>query len=420
MEQTSRIYFKQFITLSLFLFLITPVLNLNLPIYIRTPDIMLGVIFSFLYLINLSRKITKNELILILFSYILLLYSLALEVIYNYQGYDFTILLIRSFITTFSAFYLARIISGFKDPKAYLSNVIIFLCILQGAVLLFSFISVDVRNFFDIFFYRLDDKNLEHLIQLRAPGFVETGGDGLSINHAALSIVALYLAKVYKKSKLVISVIFLSGLSTVVTGRSGFVLFAIFGLLTLISLNENGISLKRIIYFILIFFLIIFIFYAFRIQIGNYAVDLISSYGYEHPIARALKGFASLVQTGRFEVDIVQNLFGEHLNFPNDNLVWLFGNNSYSRADGYDIKVDIGWIRLIHTIGIFGLLIYVLKFLFLFFESKQYKSLIFILIFLSFLANFNIPYSYSRIFIFLLILIFLIFTNDTFNRTRLR
>lgn len=401
MEIKSRISFRIFVVYSfLFLLIINPVFNFDLPLLLRAPDIILSFLIVFFLSIKNNYKISKDIFFVLFFNFTLIVYCLFLEFFYNLQNLEFIISLVRASLTIMAAFY---IYINYID-KINLETIIISLCLLQGFVLFFSFINNDFRDFLSIFFYRLSTPGLEHLTLLRVPGFVETGGDGLSMNHCILSLTSLMFSK-RKDNNLLVILSFVSGLTSVFTGRSGFVVFILLGLFILICFKGKRFRLNRLFLLFFMFVLIVLIVYLFRYDIGYFAISILGIYGYEYPLVRILKMFISLVQTGKFRIDIIENLFGEHLNFPTSLYVMFFGNNSMARAIDYMIKVDIGFLRLIHTIGIVGLLVYIQKYVYLLLKSKS--ILIFLIILTALIFNIKIFYTESRSFIFLLTLIYL-------------
>lgn len=121
-----------------------------------------------------------------------------------------------------------------KRSLAIFLRVVIATCLAQGMVLWLTYFSPSFRGFMSMFFFRDPDPNRQHLVELRSPGFVASGGDGLSFTHALLCIVA-YTAVLHRGKlghrKLILGLVFLSGLSCFTTGLTGLFLFLAFSLL---------------------------------------------------------------------------------------------------------------------------------------------------------------------------------------------
>ena len=168
------------------------------------------------------------------------------------RGFDFDgihpELFLRACLTVTVAFVLADILvcSYGRQALRYFLKMIVIACVVQGTVLWLTFLVPGFRLAMSEVFYRDPDPTRQHLVELRSPGFVSTGGDGLALNQGLLSIVALSFAMYasdLKSRKVVTTLILISGLSTFTTGRSGLFLFLALAILLVIYRYVNGFTL---------------------------------------------------------------------------------------------------------------------------------------------------------------------------------
>lgn len=224
---------------------------------------------------------------------------------------------------------------------------------IQGVVLILSFLDPSVRAFLDQVFVR-DYSFGVHLVEQRVPGFVATGGDGLSLNQALLACVAAG-ATFYRRGVVVVAQsLFLAMMvvATIVTGRSGLYL----GMATLfvVMLSRRG-SFNWGVAAAVCGVLAVFVVFGkdlFELAREN-AYLLAAEQGFNHPIVRALSVFREYDRTGSWLTSVPFLGSGMWL-FPEDDFRAWFGNGEFGRLPGAHLASDIGYVRMLFGLGILG------------------------------------------------------------------
>ena len=176
--------------------MITPVLNIPGPMFVKSPDVYLQML-----LVTLSvfwafkfRWLPFKKLVFPIFTTLLVLVSQTLmnETIYRF-GDSTAYTFIRLSLTISVAYICAVILIKTKKHLAlsFFFKTIIFAALLQGTVIWLSFFIPAFRDVMSIVFYREISEGAKHLVLLRVPGFVSSGGDGLSMNQSLLCVSGL-------------------------------------------------------------------------------------------------------------------------------------------------------------------------------------------------------------------------------------
>ena len=230
----------------------------------------------------------------------------------------------------------------------------LIVALVQGAVLLLSFWSPDVRTGMD-YVFRRDYSFGDHLVMQRTPGFVPTGGDGLSMNQALVSLVGagsvLFLGR--RAGFGVMTLLFVAVVSTIVTGRSGLYL----GLAALVAVQAGRQSKNLVVVWSLAAILAVALAalpYFLRNEIAGFAAGRVADAGFEDPISRALSGFVSYYYTGEYSLSALDSLLGSMVVLPDTWQRTIFGNGDYGQLANTYIESDIGYIRMIFGIGVAG------------------------------------------------------------------
>lgn len=280
---------------------------------------------------------------------------------------------------------------------------------------------------------------------LRTPGFVPTGGDGLSMNQALLATVGLIGAYLYfPKSRylfLLVGMLLISMLSTAFAGRSGLYLGVLFAII-IIATRKSNFQITRNFQWIIIISIVLAIpVVLFAQQIGVYGYNLVGKFGYEYPVVRLLRGFIDMQATGTYSDRTIETLLGRMVVLPEEPLRFLIGNNAFGRQEATHVHTDVGYFRMWHGFGLIGLIVflfgvYFLPVLYLFrlrlmtirvIYNKRLKDMIivrfqmvfFVLVF-GLIGHYKIFFISTRIYLFVFfVLLFLVCNQYQVLRTQM-
>lgn len=426
----------------LIILMITPVLNVPGPIFVKSPDtyIQLLLLTIGMILAIRFRSMPFKHLLLPIFITILILLCHALinESIYQF-GDSAAYMFARLPVTIFVA-YISSLILIYTKKELALNTffkAIIFAALAQGLVIWLSFFIPSFRDFMSIIFYREIVEGAEHLVMLRVPGFIHSGGDGLSMNQSLLCVsgllgVFLCFNTSHYRNIIVIGLVF-SMLSTVFTGRTGFYLGTFFFILIFATQSTKFHISRAIFRFVVMMFFLFIPVLLFSQYIGTFAQSLLNEYGYEHPIVRLLKGFIFLQDEGVYGDDSIKSLFVDMVVIPDDPIRFLFGNGNFGQLNYARVPTDVGYFRMWHGIGLYGLFIFIFG-LFLYpymkvralsfivkkhITDKSTDRLVFlhlnilsIILFFGFIGHYKIFFLTTRIYVFIFfVLLFLIYNK---------
>ncbi|MDF0748957.1 hypothetical protein NLU14_01785 [Marinobacter sp. 71-i] len=361
-----NIFLKAIVSLSIVLMLLTPAINIPGPFFIKSLDVYAAFAFLIVFtLFTLHRMKAPLTLLLIISVFLLLLSQMIfLEIIYGHGDYTGISLAARSLITVIVAYGCTQALIKLYGEKglSIFVKLVIFCALLQGAILWLSFLFPIVREWMSVLFYRDFSRDADHLILLRVPGFVSTGGDGLSMNHALLCVMGL--AGIYVTSPpnqlrcFIITILFISMLGAAFTGRSGLYL-GFFFMVTLILIQKKRYfdigKMYRV--FVCVFLLIVVLFFLGN-ALGNFGQDILDDHGYEHPVVRLLRGFIEMQKSGSYSDNTVRTLLIDMVVFPEDPMRFLFGNNYFGPMPSSNLHTDVGYLRMLHGVGFFGLFVF--------------------------------------------------------------
>ena len=348
--------------------LINPSINISENVYLRAPDLLMSIALA-LYTVNgdFSNCDLKTLLIPIIGILYLFILLFAVELYYNYNDGVGFLFLIRSPITILASYNLISILWNRLQIRTIdiFFKFIIVCCIIQGFILWASYLSDNFRDLMSVFFYRDIDVNNEHLVKLRVPGFVSSGGDGLSLNHGLLCLVSalgIQILSFRKTVKIIISIaIILSALGNSFTGRSGLYLSLIFIFSVILLYKDGCIRLSGNIIMLLLFILFgAFLVVELTPVLGDIGLNYRLESGYEHPIARLLNLFVDFEQRKTYVDETIVALLSDHLIFPDTVSKILLGSNNFGQNSVDVISSDIGYIKMIHGFGLLGLIIFLL------------------------------------------------------------
>lgn len=421
------------ISLFIALMLLTPQINIQTPLYLRSLDSYATIFFLIIAFIHFfySLKINKLLLLPVIVFLVLVIQMVFLEILFgklDNTGIHFSI---RSIITIVAAYGCAKFLEKHYNNDAFyvFIKALIFFALLQGAVLWLSFFVSDFRELMSVFFYRDLERGADHLILMRVPGFFATGGDGLSMNQALLCTTGLMgMYKIYpqgKFRKILVLFLFFSMLGTTFTGRSGLYL-GIFFMTVIVFMQKNGtIDYKKIIKPLMVLSFFILFLFVFSSNLAQYGQTLLSEHGYEYPIVRLLRGFIDMQYSGTYNDRTIQTLLTKMVILPEDSWRFFLGNNDFT-----NIGSDVGYFRMWHGIGLFGLFIFLwgifiiplIQVRMLLYNSltkvgcikirkqlRGYYHMILIIFWFGIIAHYKIFYMTTRVYLFVFfVLLFLI------------
>lgn len=351
--------------------LLTPQININveaLPI-LRALDMYSSFIFIFALIVAGIRYKVDGSLISSICSIMVVIaYLLCLELIF--QSGDLTGLMAfgRMIVTVLAAYGFSLMLLRIYGSDAVFTfiKIIIFAACVQGAVLWLSFLIPDARDVLSIFFARDASEGREHLVQLRVPGFAMSGGDGLSMNQALLSVIGMIgVRHYYRPMKLYYVMIFgivAALVSTAFTGRSGLYLGAFWFILFFImpDYTARSFSVTRLLGLVSVVCVTFFLLEA-TLQLA--ALGLYDEFGYEHPLVRIFIGIMDAERIGLSPDDTLSTLLHKMIIIPDEVIRFLFGTGDFGQLEYTFIESDVGYIRMWHGFGLIGL-VFVIVFIF--------------------------------------------------------
>jgi len=430
--------------------LLTPVINISGGSVIRSLDVYANICFIFFALfLSVNKGVLQNRAIFIqVYGALALLFVqiIFLELIYGYGDTTGIAIVLRSCVTIFAAYGCVQLlIKKFNDGALpFFLKVVIIAAIIQGVVLWLTFFNSDFRDLMSQLFFRDLSVGKEHLVLLRTPGFVPTGGDGLSMNQSLLAVVGLMGAYVYyPKSRFLFSLVGLllfSIFSTMFSGQSGFYLGVFFASIIIATQKHYFQFTRKFLNIFIVSMVVITTIFLLAEQLGSYGQHLLDHYGYEHPLVRLLRGFIEMQSTGQYFTPTGHALLTDMVIIPKDTIRFLVGNNDFGQLAGRSIASDVGYFRMWHGLGLVGITLFLLPiFIFPLLRVRillqkikchaansdayrilvsEFRILLFVLIF-GLIANYKIFYLSSRIFIFVFfVLLFLIYHKYRASRIR--
>ncbi len=383
--------------------------------YYNPFSVFLTVIINLFLLIAFAkgRNIRIDRKILI-FSLFILIWSIIIMVVRENVN---TYVLGKYFRTTISTFLIMVICSQLRISIKNLTNilaVVFFLHIVAvGFQCIFPQLDIPVANFFGF------DRESTVISQMS----IRKMGLSSSYDTASLisvsSMVFFFLWYVEKKKNIYLLISFLSLISTVRISRTGMVIGIILFVVLIIQLYFNSKGRKRLAP-ILFLFVGLFVLFRFILPIIAASTDTFLSNTKYNDIDISNKDYTPGTVSGLTT--------GSHLNALKDPLVDLIFGYGIDPNRVYGKATDIGYIKLIYHIGIIGLFIIILLYLYilktvvkiktkLLKQTDQYMLSSFLIwyILLILLINYKSLEMYSRGSHDLLLIIFFVITNNYFE-----
>jgi hypothetical protein len=195
--------------------------------------------------------------------------------------------------------------------------------------------------------------------------------DGLSMNMVAATIPlsVLIMANYGTRQFWLLTplVFFVVGI-TLLAGRTGFVIYfailltyQVLGITHMINFSMARPAAIVNLLLLCIMILVLFVYY------GSYIVDasLDTSSGFSDPIVRALEPIRNYVKHGEATVSSMDKI-GQHMDvWPKTVAGLLFGTGQYGREGSVYLHADMGYLRMIYGMGLFGTILLMLPFIYI-------------------------------------------------------
>lgn len=346
---------------------LAPAMNIPVPVPLRYVDVHIS-LFFILYLLwsgfpRTLGTISKAPLLTLLSLTVLMLGLETIFALGDNTGISLSIRSIASILAAIGCSALLWNTWGENALRIFL-KVVICCAIAQGFVLWLSFFNPDFRDLMSLVLHREEIEAGEHLVLLRVPGFASSGGDGLSLNHGLLCAVAVmgifYLYPSSLKRILLLSAVIVANTGSAFTGRSGLYVGSIFIAAIIFTYRDGKLRALQIFWLLPFVVFLALILSIFSSEIGAYGLALRGEFGYEYPIVRLLEGFIAMYSEGAYNDRTISLLLGDMFFFPQDPLRLLIGNNDFGQMQMNYIESDVGYVRMIHGFGLFGVLAYLI------------------------------------------------------------
>jgi len=130
-------------------------------------------------------------------------------------------------------------------------------------------------------------------------------------------------------------------------------------MVTIILIQKNrSIDVWKFYRVFIFFLLLLLVLVSLGGALGSFGKDILDDHGYEHPIVRLLRGFIDMRDSGSYTDNTISTLLTDMVVLPTGSLQLLFGNNYFGTLPGSEIRTDVGYFRMLHGIGFFGLVIF--------------------------------------------------------------
>lgn len=347
--------------------------------------ILLSFIFLFFYSFN-KFLIPKQFLLFFGLFFISFFYLLIVAAAYSFRDLIFINDYFKIPIFIFATLFIVNFASNkFIDFEFAINKFIYYATVLNGLIVIFTQFSPFVRNhILPILGFKLAT-SWDVLSGIRSTDWSMGGGTALSF----VFFIVYVLGKSYK-SKLTFyhECNFILILACFFTGRMGFYSLFLFEIIhffylkiissTKLDVNHfPNISFKKV----FLYFIIIVL---FTLNINNVVdVDLLV----DRVLPWAFESFYSFNDTGLASSRTTEIILNEFYFLPSSNLKLFFGSLDFVP------QTDVGYIKVIHYMGLVGLILLLIPFLYIFYISfkniKTIKSAPILLFYLLVIAVIN-------------------------------
>jgi hypothetical protein len=364
-------------------------LVLLLVLLIYAPVIQIGgVIFKFYqlpmvilflgWLFNVLRNgaLSRHELTLLALYLLAFSYSSIIVMVNGFKDMQILGYMTYGFLITFSAFFIVGLYkANYNDFKNVICRHIFYAGGGHSVFMLLVFFS---RDFSEIFYsiLSLSEKGLEHLDWgLRTTGLTTSGGAALSVVQASTFLCGLFGFFSASHSKLnnkeMFKLVLGAGLillSIFISARSGIVVIFVF---TFFMFLMYFLGKKYVFAYIKLeikLLTILGVIAVFLLLIGGYEV-------FSRNLNWIFEVFNNYSDTGRFYTKSSDSIISRMYFLPNDMQTVIFGNSNLGRGDEFEyLSSDVGYVRLIHAVGIVGTLILFLPNIYILIQGLKLKN----------------------------------------------
>lgn len=351
--------------------------------------------FFFLFEIYTCRTIfNKNTISLIS---LFLFYIISVTIISKSLTLDFVKTFVLSFVLPVSFCYM---LINYYDNKKILKN-IYFVILLQSIFILLTFVFPALRFSFQSLIIFEESSAMF----LRSPGFTTGASATLSIIQSIGVIIGFYYLMIAQKVfyKILYSILFLLIIASVcLTGRSGLAFLIVVFIIAILFFRNKKFyhtilfKISTLVFLFSLFFLFP-LSYEILYNIEKISYWITSEFNFSGKSIYLLN-------------TLEKQIFKNHFFLPSDFNNFLVGDTSTWNA--FRIPSDSGYIRLLHSVGIFGVLIFfsILLLNFYYFQKRfsnrtlKYYSFLVFIVFLLF--NIKEPFFLKHSLVILFILIF--------------
>ncbi|MDO6776593.1 hypothetical protein Q4591_14650 [Shewanella sp. 3_MG-2023] len=385
--------------------------------------------FILFALLMIKKEVKIATPIAMLLSLFMCFYFYNLLIIVLNGAIDTTYLVrsIRIFLNILGGVSLVYLyVWHFKEE--YIEKIVLYLfsiLTIHGMIMLIQFVSADFR---EVVYSITEPEMLEANMSFRMAGLTNSGAAGTSLIQfipiLMTPLIANVLKKGFFKQLFIIGAVIINVLAILVSGRTG-LFFSLIFLPMLCFWNFRLLSILTIkrdflikFLFVSFFILIASLYYFQNSSSSSSSSSSLEVTSAEVALERTSREFENIVTPGRRSTITI--LF-DHIKIPSDTNQLLFGNSIYERENS---SSDIGFIRDLFGIGVIGVIISLLFYIYVILEVFFRRSTCpllakFIIIFtLSLiLAHAKEPFLFTRYFLTVTVVLFasLILFRDNFG-----
>ena len=298
-------------------------------------------------------------------SYILFSYAIN-----NFE--DMTLLKkwIIFFLKGFVGIYLLLLIL-----KAYKYTFMEMICFLQVIIfihaifMLIYFFNADFKEW-TLHFIPQSGGNIDHVTSYRSRGIVGSSGATLSLFQSFGLLFTIYLVSEKKLNRYLLNYFLISFIiilgSIVVSGRTGLLILPMILLYTFLLYFKDLESSKKSIKFLVLVLVLVSSILIFSIYLLNIQLIELNSISF----LKDWLGNEIKINNGEVQV-LTLTILSNHWLFPNELFSWFFGKTATWEI--HRIKTDIGYLRVLNALGIFGFILFYGFIIWIF--NKTIKSL---------------------------------------------
>jgi hypothetical protein len=231
---------------------------------------------------------------------------------------------------------------------------------------------------------------------------------GLTYGLSQTSVIQMYplimvfkvieiIGKSFKNFVIILASTTLSLISIFLTGRSGLFLFIV--LFPVLMILMKKVKAKTLIRSIILSGILFFLLYGIVGILNSMNLSILPSSFISYNLNQAKEAFFLFTNNESQTVEAIKTMYF----LPNESMIFLFGSSSIGRSEYLYISSDVGFIKLIFAIGVFGLFLYMLPFIrfikLAFIARKKdlnYSSLVLVMLLSSLLLNFKELAIYTR------------------------